>query len=252
MRRTIRLTGRRQLPVSAFSFRIDEEGDQQLAAFEIANSDAMSKLPLNAEIRLRLSENKFVEVLRFGTVGNPQKSCKLQSNRFKAPSCQIRVVSRASETEGMLLASTKNWTYTADGESDGILMFQPADIAPRLWKLDVREDEYPILYVDERIDDAAAWARSDPVFTSCVFPHVISSIFHEILDTGSMPDDGWMAHWVAWMKTLMPGEGMPFSSDWKRRQEWIEKIIDTFSARHELADKVLSSLASSRDKKGVA
>jgi hypothetical protein len=167
---------------------------------------------------------KLVEILRFGTVGKPTVTAELAGTSFLAPSCQIRVVANGGETEGMLLGSTKNWTYKSDGETDGILLFQPAETAPRAWKLELREEEYPILYVDNRIPDAAHWARTDAVFSACVLPHVIGAVFQHIFETGSKPEDGWMAEWIAWAATLVPANPPPFGTENKEQRTWVEAL----------------------------
>ncbi len=242
MRNTIRLTGRKQLPVMAFDLTIEEIGEQRRAKLSCVDHSYLKGFPLDAEIRLRLSENKFVEVLNFGTIGKPIETVEVRNSSFGAPSCQVRIVKSDAVNSGLLLGSTKNWTYKSDGQTDGILLFQPGPTRPRAWRLDVRDDENPILYVDERIEDASAWAKSDPVFLACVLPYVISEVFGWILETGSEPEDGWMEQWVRWAESLLPNEDMPFKGDAKTKREWIEKLTTTFAARHRLADQMVGSI----------
>lgn len=241
MRKTIRLTGRRQLPITAFDFQIDEVRGRRIASLSLIEPGTLKGFSANAEIRVKVVENKLVEILRFGTVGKPTATAELAGTSFLAPSCQIRVVANGGEAEGLLLGSTKNWTYKSDGQTDGILLFQPFETAPRAWKLELREEEYPILYVDNRIPDAAHWARTNPVFNACVLPHVISVIFHHIFDSGSKPEDGWMAEWLAWAGTLIPAEPLPFGQGNEKRA-WIEALTDTFAAKHKLADQLLAAI----------
>ena len=247
MRKAIRLTGRRQLPKADFDFRLIDQKGKHTAALSVINRDCLKGFPVDAEIRLRLVENKQVEILKFGTVGKPLPVIDVKSSNFAAPSCQVRVVNTTGNRDGLLLGSTKPWTYTSNGRPEGLLLFQPKDIAPRLWRLDLRDDENPILYVDERIQDAGQWAMSDPVFTAAIFPHVISEVMQFILRTGSEPEDGWMADWLAWVETLKPGSKLPFTGDDKARREWIEDLIDSFAYRHKLSDSVVAAVKEAGD-----
>src|SRR5579859_2910179 len=242
MRKTIRLTGRRQLPIGAFDFQLVEVKGQTLASLTVANDEVTKAFPLSAAVRVKLTENKRVEILDFGTILRPANVVAVGGGSFLAPSCKVRIVSRASDSEGKLLGSTTTWTYKTDGSSEGILLFQPSDIAPRLFQLDLRDEEYPILYVDKRIPDAGSWAKSDPLFTACVFPQVISDVFERILEMPGRPDSGWMAVWVDWANSLMPGSVPPYGDSIESRKKWKEELIDTFAAKHQLSDRVLDKL----------
>lgn len=242
MRKTIRLTGRRQLPVTAFDFQLAELHGKRFATLTVVDHSSLKTFPPDAEVRVRLAENKLVEILRFGTVGNPSSTAEVNETSFLAPSCQVRIVGQATAAEGMLLGSTTTWTYKSDADTDGILLFQPADTKPRPWKLDIRDEERPILYIDERVTDAASWAKTDPVFIGCVFPHVINEVFRVVLRETAKPEDGWMTEWLAWAGVLMPGSAPPFDDTDKEQANWIDQLIDTFSAKHNLADGILKKL----------
>lgn len=239
MRRKIRLTGRRQLRVNAFDFQIAKVQGKSIASLSIIDPGHLKGLSSNAEIRVKIVENKLVEILRFETVGKPIVTTELTGTDFLAPSCQVRLVANSSETEGMLLRSTKNWTYKSDGQTGGILRFQPSKTAPRTWKLELREEEYPILYVDNQIPEAAHWARTNTVFSACVLPHVIGAIFRHIFETGSKPDDGWMADWTVWAATLIPDRPPPFGTSAKDEQDWVDDLIESFAAKQKLADRLI-------------
>jgi hypothetical protein len=242
MRKTIRLTGRRQLPLNAFGFQIAEIKGKRVATLTISDPVVIRSFPPEAEIRVKLVENKLVEILRFGTVARPHVSADVVEGSFRTPSCQIRVVSGTTSNQGLLLGTTPRWTYKSGGDPDGILDFQPYATAPRTWKLEIKsEDEHPILYVDERIPDAALWAKSDPVFISCVFPQIIGEIMSRIILYGSPPEDGWMHDWLKWAESLAPGSAPPFSDkiDDEQRQ-WIDQLVEAFALRHRLADQVIA------------
>ena len=248
MRRNIRLTGRRQLAQSAFDFRLTELNGKKIATLALALPAELKTFPVDAEIRVKLIENKLVEVLNFGTVGRPAATATLMEASFAAPSCQVRVVCRGGAKDGMLLGSTTPWTYSVGGQPDGILLFQPAKIAPRLWKLDIRPEENPILYIDDRVPDAASWAKGNPVFVACVLPHVITEVMRVILANGSRPEDGWMADWLSWLNGLIAGgaDKLPFTGTEDEKRGWIDEVSAAFAHKHSLSDPVVDSLEAVR------
>jgi len=147
----------------------------------VANHD-FTKLPVRLSVSFAYSD---------GTrnphwLGDVLGTARLKNNAFECPSCQLRIVSSEPDFIGKVLGSTDSWTLRVDDEkedgvrSDGILLFQPHAISPRSWKLEVRDDDYPVVYIDKRIPDSRAWVRTNPVFLSCVLPLVVKEIFLSI------------------------------------------------------------------------
>src|SRR5689334_11073154 len=116
MRRRIRLTGRRQLSKSTVKVALTELGGKPLVTMTVAQADAFKPFPADAKVSLRLVENKRVEVLDFGTIGELRSSCEVQSPGLVAPSCQLRVADSGMGRKGLLLASTDNWTIKGDDQ----------------------------------------------------------------------------------------------------------------------------------------
>lgn len=247
MRKTIRLTGRRQLPQNAFDFRLTERDGRKVATLAIVETGATANFPPDSGIRVKLTENKLVRILDFGTVGHPIFVADVDSDTFRAPSCQVRVVNRSPNNNGMLLGSSRTWTVTSSGDPDGILLFQPAQIAPRLWSLKIGNEDQPILYIDENIPDAAQWAKSDPTFTACVLPAVVTELMHAILDLSDAPEEGWEADWIKWAEIFMPGSPPPYKASAVDQKSWIDELIDAFAARHDLAGRVIAGLSTTKD-----
>jgi hypothetical protein len=248
MRKTIRLTGRRQLPVGSFDFQITEREEKQTAILTILDQNCLKGFSPSAEIKVRLSENKSVEILRFGTVHQPSSATSVQS-KFLAPSCQIRVADTAQTNQGKLLGSTKTWTYKSDGQIDGILLFQESPhIAPKLWQLEVREDEHPIVYVNDSVPEAGMWARHDHVFHSCIWPTVISKVFEKILEQDAPPEEGWMLDWMHWAEALAPIETALFSESSNKKAEWIDDLTIAFMRKHDFMKHVIKQISSGANK----
>lgn len=243
MRKSIRLTGRKQLAISDFDFQLRDVGGKQVATLTV-DRGASQSLPADALVRVKLVENKRVSVLRFGSISEPKLDFDVGETPFRAPSCQVRIV-KAGDPDGLLIGSTSTWTYKTDGAQEGILQFQSFDIAPRLWKLELRDQEYPIVYVDQQVPDAAAWAGTSPIFGALVFPTVVREVFRKIADqsAGARPDDGWMADWIGWAENLAPGDAMPLGAEDEELGNWCDSVVDAFLRRHGVASKAISELS---------
>lgn len=244
MRRRIRLTGRRQLGKSAVKVALTELGGKPLLTMTIVQPDAFKHFPPEARVSLRLVENKRVEIVDLGTIGRIRTSRELQSRGLVAPSCQLRIADPGTGARGLLLASTDNWTLTGDDEKDqqnsrGILKFLAADTAPQSWKLDIRESDYPLVQVDKRIPNAAMWARNDPIFVGTALPAIVRQVFDEILRELYSDDLSWVVDWLRWGDSLMAGEKPPIGEEKPERDEYIERLLNSFCARHNLADLLL-------------
>ena len=250
MRRRIRLTGRRQLArtvVDVNVIGVGERKEKKLITLAIVKNNVLARLPKTAQVKLRLFENKLAETLDFGTLGDLKPYVDITSRSFSAPSCQLRIVATEEKVKGLLLGSTDTWTLRMEEEKEnvdreGILLFQPNDISPRSWKLDLREDDYPIVYIDENIPSSNNWARSDPTFTSCVLPAIIREVFEDIFSNNAPPEREWQEDWIQWAEDLMPGREPPWTDGRTHQREWLDDLLDTFCRRHNLATNLLQDL----------
>lgn len=247
MRRRIKLTGRRELKKSAVRVALSKLGGKPLLTMTLVRPEAFKPFRPEARVSLRLIENKKVEVVDLGTVGKLSTARELKSCDFVAPSCQLRIADPGFGTKGLLLGSTDNWTLRGDDEKDdensrGILQFLPDETAPQSWKLDIRENDYPLVRVDKRIPNAALWARNDPVFVGTVLPTVVRQVFDEVLREEYSDDTPWVLDWLRWADALLPGQAPPIGDDDKAtRLEYVERLVDSFCARHNLAENLLEA-----------
>jgi len=247
------LTGRKQLHRSSVEVWLREserDSAYEYVVMSLANLDPFKSMPETARVKLTLSENKFSEILEFGTLG-AMRSRPAQANirtpeAFAAPSCQLRIVGADEDNKGRILGSTHSWNLFAGkgsagkARSEGMLFFQPSKIAPRVWKLDIREEDHPIVYIDESISDGRSWAESDSVFAGCVLPAVLRELFHDILREGDRPDQEWQKDWLEWANALMGGAAPPWKEeDEEQKHQWIDDLIGNFCAKHGLLGALL-------------
>ncbi len=248
MRRRIRLTGRKQIAKSDVAVKIVEIPGRRMLTLTLVQNNRFSKFEKDARVLVVLKENKLIELAEFGTFGALKSTYEIKNTAFVNPTCQLRIVSRDGQHVGLLLGSTDTWTLNADplapeSGKKGILYFQPADIAPRAWKLDIRDDDYPVVYVDKRIPDTRSWVRTDPTFVAFVFPAIVAQVFDDILQQPFEPDTDWMRDWLLWSNSVMPGSKPPFGGTYSEKREWIDLLIDTFSTRYRLSNRVVDHLS---------
>jgi hypothetical protein len=241
------LTGRRQLSKSAVRVTLSELSGDPLVVVSVAHPEAFKPFPHDAKVSLRLVENKGVEIVDLGTVGKLHASRKLQSRELTAPSCQLRIADPGHKAKGLLLASTDTWTLRGDDDknnqkSRGILQFLAADTAPQPWKLQINENDYPLVLVDKRIPNAGLWARNDPVFVGTALPIIVRQIFDEILRGEYSDDTPWVVSWLQWADVILSGvrPSIP-EEDRVARLDYLDRLVDSFCSKHDLATKLLEA-----------
>ncbi len=230
------MTGRKQLSHKSVNLIFNERDDFKQRLILKINREYFEGIPDSAKIKLRLTENKFSEYLDFGNLSNWHQYPKELENNFSAPTYQIRVIATDKANKGKILASTTAKTLLKkDGDNDnsieGILKYQTHNIAPLIWKLDIRDDDYPIVYIDKSISNSKFWVSSDPVFISCIYPEIIRKIFMEIINHNLEED--WVKDWLDWAKSLY-GEEKPSNGDDQEINRWVENLISNFCQKHDV------------------
>jgi hypothetical protein len=247
MRRTIRLTGRRQIPRSSVTVSMRDVAGKKVLILAIADPKVFKSFPSNARVMVKLIETKQMELIEFGSLGSLKYAIDLVNQDYVDPSCQLRLASVDGERLGVLLGSTQPWRLSSDhpeesGGVRGLLDFLPAKIAPRTWKLNIEENTHPVIQIDNRIPDPRWWAKNDPTFVATIMPAIIHQIFEDILSHDNPEETEWMNDWLRWADGLMPGNNAPEKATVRDRREWIDGLIDTFCQRHKLSDRIIDHL----------
>ena len=248
MRKAIRLTGRRNVPVKSVEVKLIDDRPQKVR-FSIRQRHNFNGFPGNSTIKLRLFENKGSETLVLGelaSLGEPIEQSL--ENSFSRPSCQLRVVQTQDPKRGLVLGSTPVWTIDSnqDGsetaDNTGILKFAVKNIDPRTWTLEFPESDYPTIYLDEAIPNAKGWARNNPVFIGFVLPAVIREIFEQILQSEEYTEVKWMADWLEWSRTVGADDSPSFDARPQEKKQWIDRVIDGFSVKNKTHATLIATL----------
>ncbi len=242
---SIRLTGRKALPQSAFSFDWNDTADGVVCILDILDKSQVQNFPPDSRIQVMLSENKSVYFADFGTLENMSSSVSFEGVNWVSPSAELRIAHQGTERNHLLLGSTKLPKSNNSGDAEGILHFQKKDTSPFLWELSIEEDAFPTLFLNEKMEgkvDPIIWVKSNPVFLISVFPTVIEKVFHKIFETNGKLDEGWMYLWVQWAEKTMGCENFPSGSDTDDFSTWVRNSTSTILAKMNLLPDALATL----------
>lgn len=242
---SIRLTGRRSLSQSAFSFDWNDTSNGVVCFLDILDKSHVQNFPPDSRIQVMLSENKSVHFADFGTLENMKSSVSFGGVSWVSPSAELRIAHHGTERNHLLLGSTKLPKSNNSGDAEGILHFQKKDTSPFLWEVSVEEDAFPTLFLNEKMEgkvDPIIWVKSNPIFLLSVFPTVIEKVFLKIFETDGKLDEGWMYLWVLWAEKTMGCDKFPTGSDQDDFSNWLNNAKSTILAKMDLLPDALATL----------
>lgn len=248
MRKSIRLTQRRQIPLSSLNVRLERSDTSNTVHLKLVNEKVFERFPGDASIKVRLQENKCSKTFCFGTLDDVKDRAMIERAMFYAPSCQLRVIASDRVGGGKVLGSTRKWTLRDKGndvkseQRIGILDVVEMPLGGRVWRLEIPGDANPILQIDNGLPSASVWAGSNPVFLSCVLPSVLQQILREIASGGEPNEGDWQMSWVEWIQQLAPGTKIPWGKRGDEFERWIEGLVDTFCQKHSLVKKLIAHI----------
>lgn len=251
MRKTINLTGRRNIPTNAVGVQLIGAQPQRVR-FEIAQAFHFNRFPRRAKIKLKFRENKGIETVDFGPYRClDQATERVLTKQFSRPSCQFFVIEVGRNKRGLILGSSRKWTLSAaepDGAGSdprGILQFAVGN-SECVWELDFPEQGFPIIYLDSSIPDAKGWAKNDPIFRGLVLPEVVRRIFGRICDTEDPTEVSWMRKWIDWAHGVYDGEFPSEHSSSVDKEQWIGHVVTGFAHKNGLLAATASQLETGR------
>lgn len=77
------------------------------------------------------------------------------------------------------------------------------------------------------------------LFVGTALPAIVRRVFDEILRETHSEDTPWVADWLIWAGILLPGQPAPIGEDKDGCADWLERLVDQFCDRHELAERLL-------------
>jgi hypothetical protein len=108
---------------------------------------------------------------------------------------------RSPAHSGRLLAVANNLRPEAEGQTRSLLAFKPdSDLGQVLWRLEISDDDGPVVLINDKLDDWQAFARS-PAVQCLILPHVAFAAARWIA-TATQPEEDEEAPRAKWREYL--------------------------------------------------
>jgi hypothetical protein len=207
-------------------------------------------LPSDAHVYVEAYHRSGYQRYDFGTAGDRKIPTNRKLDNFSEsamPLFRVKVVDRTT-SQGRILASMdkvrpENLDELPAG-SQSLLFVEYDDLGNKIWQLDL-EGDWPVLKLNQYVDEISLIASSDNRFLSLVYPEVFRQILKRIIieDEHTDPecDDDWPSLWLQ-LACFLPGVSIPPQISKPDQQEWIEKAVESFCANFHMLEKFNQSL----------
>jgi hypothetical protein len=243
MIRKLNFTGRRKIRRSRV--RVDIMRDTGARRYFNIQLD-LSGLDLAANARIYVEAYHRTGTMRFdfGTIASLHVPADRLLKGFSdacVPLFRVKAVDRTSEHGRILAAVDKIRPESIENEPAGshaLLHVEYDELGSRVWELDL-DGDWPVLKLNQRVDEAGLVAATDQRFFALVYPEVFRQVLKRVVleDEHTDPDcdDDWPSLWLRLARTL-PGVGEPpFSRT--RQAEWIAAAVEAFSTQFDVLSK---------------
>jgi len=139
-----------------------------------------------------------------------------------------------------LIASIENIRPNSDDQADSILPMQPLDLGQRLWKLDVIENEGPILFFNTNVFSNAAGSENYLPFATLVLPDALRQVMQHISNEPDILDDEndiWYP-WGEWLDNIGTDRPPSDLDDEASKNMWCNEVVEIFCNLHKFSDKL--------------
>ena len=244
MIRKFNYTGRKKIRRSDVSIDLlrDDDGCRY---FNISLHLADMELPANARVYVEAYHRSGYQRFDFGTAHTmiiPPERRLLGISDSVTPLFRVKVVDKTAAHGRILAALDKIRPASVDhqpADSRALLFVEYDDLGNRIWQLDL-DGDWPVLKLNQDVDEISQIASTDHRFTALVYPEVLRQILTRILiieeHTDPDCDDDWPSLWLKMASTL-PGMSAPRPSSNADRQTWIENAVEAFCTNFEVLDK---------------
>ncbi|MCU0560569.1 MAG: hypothetical protein MUD16_10310 [Desulfobacterales bacterium] len=243
MIRKINFTGRKK--IRRTSVRVDILRDAEGRRFFNLQADLSDlRLPANARIYAEAYHRTAYQRFDFGSISNRKSPADRRLSRFSAattPLFRVKVVDRSSAHGRILAALDKIRPETVEREPAGshaLLFVEYDDLGHAIWQLDL-DGDWPVLKLNQHVDEIGLVAGSDHRFFALVYPEVFRQVLTRVVvaedHTDPDCDDDWPSLWLRLARQL-PGMSDPPAFK-EGRQEWIDQAVEAFSAKFEVLAK---------------
>ena len=257
MMRRLNYTGRRRIPKKKVEVWLNKS---DVATYQFECRYDLSDLEFPPEARVFVEAFSLISYMRFdfGTVGHsePPESTHLTDVLAQPlPKFRLKVVDNR-QRYGLLLGVADqivpNRADLLDEPRQSLLPVDFCDLGDETWRLQL--DDWPVLELNQNIDNISEAARASGAFLGLVYPEVVRRVLrHALLVEGvtdpSFDDSAWTSLWLRFACSLPQvtdppqDDGVAFEA---RAEAWIDSVVQAFCAEKSAKASLESALAGER------
>jgi len=251
MIRRLNFTGRRKIPRSRVTIRLEPEAGGPpvfRAEYDLHGLGFPGEASVFVEAYNALSYMRFA----FGTVArraDPPSTRLDEVTRRPLPRFRLKVVDRRKRA-GLLLGVADQILPLRPDEDESrrqpLLPVHFTDLGDRVWRLDL--DDWPVLELNSRIEVIREVARSDEAFLALVYPEVVRRILRRAVITErqtdpEFDDSDWTTLWLRYACTLPEISPPPADASTAEAEAWVEEAVEAFCRARRVRTRYEAALA---------
>lgn len=249
MIRKFNYTGRKKIMRSDVRIDLLRDGNGK-RIFNISLHLDNLELPLSALVYVEAYHRSGYQRFDLGTVSDQKipSDRRIQNiSEAAIPLFRVKVVDKTSSHGRILAAVDKVRPENIDNiptSSQSLLYVEYDDLGNKIWQLDL-DGDWPVLKLNQNIEEISLVASSDNRFLPLVYPEVFRQILKRILiedeHTDPQCDDDWPSLWLQ-LACFLPGMAIPPQTSKPEQQSWIEKAVESFCVNYHMLEKFNQSL----------
>lgn len=239
MIRRLNYTGRKSIPRSRVTIRIVPmpTGEQ---AFTASYDLKDMRFPRDARVYIEAYNSDSYMRFDFGSVGDsvvPRDTRLTEITVRPLAKFRLKVVDETEQAGLLRGVADKIIPLRPDEDLEqkqSLLPVDFRDLGERVWRLDL--SDWPVLELNNRIDDIAEAARSSGGFLGLLYPEVLRRILYEAvivqeITDPEVNDDDWPCLWLRFASTVPGVNPLPTASGPQMKEsleEWVEEAVQAF------------------------
>lgn len=242
MQRTLNYTQRRKVEQKQAQFSFSERTDEVPEFNVIFNIDG-AVFPEDASLYVEAYHKETRQRFSFGKVSKivPPDNRKLEQIDLSGPTLFKVIIVDESGNHGLLLASGDGFRADAKDDEDSkasILTVVSRPLHQIPWKVDFETGGAPELCLNSSIPNAIEKMRTDSVFQALILPAALK----QVLTFYMWNEDGESELSERWISFSNLFADKPEGTDPVEITAWIDEVVDGFTARFDLCDRLNNEL----------
>jgi len=244
MKRRLRLSGRKKLDRSNVKIEMLEADPGGDCSFDVAFDFSRIDLPDQAKVIVEPFVRQTSMRFEFGTVGSivPPVDNRL-TQLDMGGNVQFRVKILDPDGSGKILASADKMRPVLPGQARdrrSMISLETANIGNEPWRLNVDDDNGPVLVVNNSIPDAKQRLIADPVFSGLVLPAALKMILNCIKPTDYLdedPSECWQSQWLQFGKNLSGADVYV-----EEYTGWVDDVVNSFCDKYQVCPNLVEEI----------